>query len=57
MTESVKTKAPHVLLIVADDLGYYDISCYQKETGTEQYSTPHIDQLASDGVRLQRWMN
>jgi uncharacterized sulfatase len=36
-----------VLLILADDLGYGDLSCY----GQTQYQTPAIDRLAKEGVR------
>ncbi len=41
-------RPPNVILIVADDLGYRDLSCY----GAKDFSTPNIDQLAFDGVRL-----
>ncbi len=37
----------NVVLILADDLGYGDLSCY----GQTEYRTPHIDQLAAEGVR------
>lgn len=39
---------PNVILIYTDDVGYGDISSY----GTKSISTPHIDQLASQGVRF-----
>jgi len=39
---------PNVLLIVADDLGYGDLGCY----GNEEISTPRLDALAQQGVRL-----
>jgi uncharacterized sulfatase len=39
---------PNVVLILADDLGYGDLSC----CGNTRFKTPHLDQLASDGVRL-----
>jgi arylsulfatase A-like enzyme len=38
---------PNILLIVADDLGYGDLSCYGSEI-----ATPQIDSLARDGVRF-----
>ena len=39
---------PNVIVIMADDLGYGDLSCY----GATEYETPHIDQLASEGMRF-----
>jgi arylsulfatase A-like enzyme len=39
---------PNILMIVADDLGYADLSCY----GQPGYTTPHLDGLAARGVRL-----
>lgn len=39
---------PNVILMVADDLGYRDLSCY----GAEKIATPRIDSLARDGVRF-----
>ncbi|MEZ6115091.1 MAG: arylsulfatase [Pirellulaceae bacterium] len=39
---------PNVIVIMADDLGYGDLSCY----GATEFATPHIDQLASEGIRF-----
>jgi len=39
---------PNIVLIVADDLGYGDLGCYGQKT----LRTPHIDRLASEGVRF-----
>ena len=39
---------PNVILIMADDLGYNDLSCY----GSERISTPNIDFLAHNGIRF-----
>ncbi len=39
---------PNILLIVADDLGYGDLSSY----GADDARTPRLDQLAREGVRL-----
>ena len=39
---------PNVVVIMADDLGVGDLSCY----GATEISTPNIDQLASEGVRF-----
>lgn len=41
---------PTVVFIVADDLGYGDLSCY----GQEKFQTPHIDRLALHGTRFTR---
>lgn len=42
------SKKPNIVLIYADDLGYGDISCY----GAKRVSTPHIDRLATEGLRF-----
>jgi arylsulfatase A-like enzyme len=41
-----KEQKPNVLIILTDDLGYGDISCY----GQKNYKTPSIDGLAEHGV-------
>ena len=37
---------PNILVLLADDLGYADLSCY----GSQASQTPHLDQLAQDGM-------
>lgn len=44
-------RRPNIVLILADDLGYGDLSCY----GHPKFKTPHLDQLAKDGVRLTQF--
>lgn len=39
---------PNFVIILADDMGYADPSCY----GNDRYETPHIDQLAAEGLRF-----
>ncbi|MEM6631382.1 MAG: arylsulfatase [Bacteroidota bacterium] len=39
---------PNIIYILADDLGYGDLSCY----GQKKFSTPHIDRLAEEGIRF-----
>ncbi len=39
---------PNVIYILADDLGYGDLGCY----GQQLFDTPHIDRLASGGMRF-----
>jgi arylsulfatase A-like enzyme len=41
-------KLPNILFILADDLGYADLSCY----GRRDYETPVLDRLAADGLKL-----
>ena len=43
-----KNKRPNVVFIIADDLGYGDLSCY----GQEKFKTPNIDKLAQEGLRF-----
>jgi arylsulfatase A-like enzyme len=42
------TKRPNILMIVADDLGYADLSCY----GHPDYTTGSLDALAGRGTRF-----
>lgn len=44
-----ESSPPSVILVLADDLGWADISCQGSE-----WATPAIDQLAAEGVRLTR---
>ncbi|MGC2200266.1 MAG: sulfatase-like hydrolase/transferase [Stellaceae bacterium] len=39
---------PNILFILADDLGYADLSCY----GRRDFTTPNIDRIAAEGVRF-----
>ena len=43
-----QTRPPNVIVIMADDLGYGDVSCY----GADAIQTPHIDRLARDGLKF-----
>ena len=46
--EAVKetTSTPNIIYILADDLGYGDLSCY----GQKNFKTPNIDRFASQGM-------
>src|SRR5437588_6150214 len=41
-------RRPNILIIVADDLGYGELSCQ----GNPQIPTPNIDAIAKNGIRF-----
>ncbi|XP_019387744.1 PREDICTED: arylsulfatase B isoform X2 [Crocodylus porosus] len=43
-------RAPHVVLVLADDLGWHDVGWHGS-----RLRTPHMDALSAGGVRLQRY--
>ena len=45
-----RSRPPNILFIMADDLGYADVSCY----GRRDYETPAIDSIASRGMRFMQ---
>jgi arylsulfatase A-like enzyme len=45
---SASARRPNVLFILADDLGWGDLSCY----GRPDYQTPNLDRLAREGLRF-----
>ncbi len=48
ITRSQTRRRPNILFILADDLGYGDLSCY----GRPDYQTPNLDRLAAQGIRF-----
>jgi arylsulfatase A len=44
---------PNVILIMADDLAYGDLSCY----GSDKQKTPVLDKLAGEGMRLTNYFS
>src|SRR5713101_1901330 len=50
----LSSRSPNIVFVMADDLGYADVSCY----GRPDLSTPNIDRIAMKGVRfLQAYAN
>src|SRR3954462_14722402 len=45
---AAQTAKPNIVFIMADDLGYADVSCY----GQRDYTTPNIDRLAIEGLKF-----
>jgi arylsulfatase A len=43
------TNQPNIVIILADDLGYGDVACYNPES---RVPTPNLDRLAREGMRL-----
>ena len=43
-----EVKQPNVIFIVADDLGYGDLSCY----GAKRVQTPNVNRLSAEGLRF-----
>jgi arylsulfatase A-like enzyme len=49
-TRGTVTTKPNILFILADDLGYADLSCY----GRRDFNTPNIDRIAAEGMRFMQ---
>ena len=49
-SETGNQKKPNIIYIMADDLGWGDLSCY----GQEKFQTPNLDKLASEGMRFTK---
>lgn len=47
-TAQAQKDRPNIIFVMADDLGYADVSCY----GRRDYDTPAIDQLAGQGMKF-----
>jgi len=45
---SAKTDKPNIVFILADDMGWKDLSCY----GSSYYESPNIDKLAKSGIKF-----
>ena len=47
-TAWAQSTKPNIIFIMADDLGYADVSCY----GQRDYTTPNIDRVAIEGLKF-----
>lgn len=47
-SQPAEERPPNVIFILADDLGYGDLSCY----GQTKFETPNLDRLAANGLRF-----
>ena len=47
--QAAAEKLPNIVLILADDLGYGDVGCYNAQS---KVPTPNLDRLARDGIRF-----
>ena len=48
-SQAASQEKPNIVFILADDLGYGDLGCYNKES---KIQTPNLDQFASEGARF-----
>ncbi len=48
--EAQDSRPPNIIFILADDLGWSELGCY----GNTFHETPHLDQLAQEGIRFTR---
>ncbi len=48
LAAATSERPPNIVFILADDLGYGDLSSY----GQQHFSTPNIDRLATEGMRF-----
>ncbi len=50
-TQGQPIKSPNIILILADDMGYGDLSCY----GHPTIITPHLDKMAAEGMKFTQF--
>src|SRR6185503_8553705 len=46
--KQIRSRKPNIIFVLADDLGYGDLSCY----GQQKFATPNIDKIAAEGMRF-----
>ena len=50
-TPNISAERPNIVLVSIDDMGWGDFSCF----GNRDAKTPHIDQLAREGIRFEQF--
>ncbi|MCW1921743.1 sulfatase-like hydrolase/transferase [Luteolibacter arcticus] len=50
-TFAVAKSPPNIVVVLIDDMGWGDFSCF----GNKEATTPHIDRLASEGLRFRQF--
>ncbi len=50
LSPSILAAKPNIVYILADDLGYGDLSCFGQKT----LATPHLDRMAAEGLKFTR---
>jgi len=53
VSASAADKKPNILVIMGDDIGWFNPSCYN--SGIMGYRTPNIDRIAAEGARFTDW--
>lgn len=53
-TQALATRPPNIVIIMADDLGYNDVSTYGPGRSADGVPTPNIDAIARRGVRFDQ---
>ena len=53
LQDKISDTRPNILLILADDLGFNDVSLYNGGAGSGSLMTTNIDQIAKDGVMFE----
>lgn len=51
VTRAQENRPPNIVMVLIDDMGWADLSCF----GGTAVKTPHIDQLASEGLRFHNF--
>lgn len=50
--QAINSKQPNIIFILADDLGYGNLTCYNAKS---RVATPNIDRMAREGTRYTRF--